>query len=170
MSPDLRFLRKPMEGYLCIFNKTMIQKDKKEFILTLNELVTRWRNVSHLFCGGCCFSAGQIAKILENKGIRYQVICWHSGGLSITSLKNIVKNNHCYHVAIQVSLDGENLIIGGNFHSLCPTNKRTYYFTKSHSIIKSDLIGAELDLWNHTYDRKLNDQFINELNSLVSRI
>lgn len=148
----------------------MIQKDKKEFLLILNELVTRWRNDSHLFCGGCCFSAGQIAKILEDKSIRYQVICWQSGGSLITSLKNIVKNRHCNHVAIQVSIDGENLIIGGDFHHWSTINRRTYYFTRSNSIIESDIIGAKLDTWNHTYDRRLNDQFINELNNLVSRI
>lgn len=160
-----------MEGYLCIFNKIdMTQKDKKEFLLTLNELVTRWRNTSHLFCGGCCFSAGQIAKILEDKGIRYQVICWQSGNPLTISLKTIVKTNNCNHVAIQVSVDGDKLIIGGDFHSFDATNKRTYYFTKSNSIIESDIIGAQLDLWNHTYDRRLNDQFINELNNLVSRI
>lgn len=146
----------------------MTQEEKKEFILTLNELVIRWRNTSHLFCGGCCFSAGQIAKILEDKGIRYQVICWQSGGSLITSLKNIVKNNYCHHVAIQVSFNGENLIIGGDFHSWRTTNKRTFYFIKSNSIIKSDLIGVELDNWNHVYDRRLNQQFINDLNILVS--
>lgn len=147
----------------------MTQEEKKEFIIALNELIIRWRKTFNLFCGGCCFSAGQIAKILENKGIRYQVICWQSGGSLITSLKNIVKNNQCYHVAIQVSFNGENLIIGDDFHSWHPLNKRTFYFTKSNSIIKSDLIGVELDHWNHVYDRRLNQQFIDDLNILVLR-
>lgn len=148
----------------------MTQKDKKEFLLNLDKLVTEWRKNANLFCGGCCFSAGQIAKILEDKGIRYQVICWQSGYSLITSLKNIVKNNHCDHVAIQVSVDGKNLIIGGDFHSQYTKSKKTYYFTRSNSIIESDIIGAKLNLWNHIYDRRLNNKFINELNTLVSRI
>lgn len=147
----------------------MTQEEKKEFIIALNELVIRWCKTLHLFCGGCCFSTGQIAKILENKGIRYQVICWQSGNSLINSLKNIVKNNQCYHVAIQVSFNGKNLIIGDDFHSWHPLNKRTFYFTKSNSIIKSDLIGVELDHWNHVYDRRLNQQFIDDLNILVLR-
>ena len=144
----------------------MTQKEK-EFILNLDKLVTRWRYTSHLFCGGCCFAAGQIAKLLESKGIRYQVICWQSGNPLTISLRTVIKTNNCCHVAIQVSLDGKNLIIGGNFHSTDRTNKRTYYFTKSNSIIESDIIGAKLDLWNHRYQRDLNNHFIYELNRLV---
>lgn len=146
----------------------MTQKEKKEFILNLDKLVTRWRYTSHLFCGGCCFAAGQIAKLLENKGIRYQVICWQSGNPLTISLKTVVKTNNCYHVAIQVSVDGKNLIIGGDFHSMYTTNKRTYYFMRSNSIIESDIIGAKLNLWNHIYKRSLNNKFIYELNNLVS--
>jgi hypothetical protein len=157
-----------MAGNLCILNK--IYMTQKEFLLDLDKLVKKWRHNANLFCGGCCFSAGQIAKILEKKGIRYQVICWQAGGLPIASLKSIVKNNHCNHVAIQVSLDGEKFIIGGDFHSLSTTNKRIYYFTKSNSIIDSDIIGAKLNTWNHVYDRRLNNKFIDELTILVSRI
>lgn len=157
-----------MEGYLCIFNKTMTQKDKKEFILNLNKLVTNWRNNANLFCGGCCFSAGQIAKILEDKGIRYQVVCWQSGNPLTISLKTIVKTNNCNHVAIQVSVNGDKIIIGGDDFSFCETvNKRIYRFTKSKTLIESDKIGVQFDIWNPVYDRDLNNKFINELNILV---
>ena len=160
-----------MGGYLCIFNKTMTQKDKKKFILNLNKLVTKWRNNANLFCGGCCFSAGQIAKILEDKGVRYQVVCWQSGNPLTISIKTVVKTCHCNHIAIQVSVDGNKLIIGGDDFSFYETvHKRTYHFIKSKTIIESDMIGVKFGTWNHTYNRDLNNKFINELNILVSRM
>jgi hypothetical protein len=147
-------------------NKTMTRKERKEFILNLDKVVKRWRNNSYLFCGGCCFSAGQIAKILEDKGIRYQVVCWQSGNPLTISLKTIVKTNNCNHVAIQVSVDGDKLIIGGDFDSWWTTNRRTYRFMKSKTIIDSDKIGVKFDTWNHRYDRSLNNRFINALNAI----
>ena len=145
----------------------MTRKERKEFILNLDKVVKRWKNNSDLFCGGCCFSAGQIAKLLESKGIRYQVICWQSGNPLTISLKTIVKRNNCNHVAIQVSVDGDKLIIGGDFdYSFCATNKRTYYFMKSETIIESDMIGVKFDTWNHKYNRSLNNRFINALNAI----
>lgn len=142
---------------------------QKEFILNLDTLVKKWRINYNLFCGGCCFSAGQIAKILEDKGIRYQVICWHTGNLFTISFKTIVKKIKCNHVAIKVSIDGKNLIIGGTVKYREPVNKRTYYFMNSKTLITSDMIGAELETWNHVYNRDLNDKFINELNILTSK-
>lgn len=145
----------------------MTRKERKEFILNLDKVVKRWKNNSDLFCGGCCFSAGQIAKLLESKGIRYQVICWQSGNPLTISLKTIVKRNNCNHVAIQVSVDGDKLIIGGDFdYSFCATNKRTYHFMKSETIIESDMIGVKFDTWNHKYNRSLNNRFINALNAI----
>lgn len=145
-----------------------MQENKKEFILNLDKLVKRWRNNSNLFRGGCCFSAGQIAKILESKGVRYQVICWQTDNSLTSSLKTIVKTNNCNHVAIQVSVDGNKLIIGGDFFSFLTVNKRTYRFMKSKTLIESDMLGVEFDTWNNIYNRALNNKFINELNILVS--
>lgn len=147
-------------------NKTMTRKERKEFILNLDKVVKRWKNNSYLFCGVCCFSAGQIAKILEDKGIRYQVICWQSGNPLTISLKTIVKTNNCNHIAIQVSVDGDKIIIGGDFDSWWTTNRRTYRFMKSKTIIDSDKIGVKFDTWNHMYNRNLNNRFINALKSI----
>lgn len=144
----------------------MTRKERKEFILNLDKVVKRWRNNSYLFCGGCCFSAGQIAKLLESKGIRYNVICWQSGDPFTMSLETIVKENNCNHVAIQVSVDGNKLIIGGDFDSWLVTNKRTYRFMRSKKIIECDLVGVKFDTWNYKYDRSLNNRFINALNAI----
>ena len=59
--------------YLCNVKqkqRTMTRKERKEYILNLDKVVKRWKRNSTLFCGGCCFSAGQIAKLLEAKNIR----------------------------------------------------------------------------------------------------
>ena len=144
----------------------MTRQERKEFILNLDKVVKRWKNYSDLFCGGCCFSAGQIAKLLESKCIRYQVICWQSGDPFTMSLEKIVRENNCNHVAIQVSVDGEKFIIGGDFYSFFATNKRTYRFMSSKKIIECDLVGVKFDTWNYRYDRKLNNRFINAINAI----
>ena len=144
----------------------MTRKERKEFILNLDKVVKRWRNNSNLFCGGCCFSAGQIAKLLESKGIRYQVICWSSGDPFTMSLETIVRENNCNHVAIQVSVDGKKLIIGGDFDSWYAKYIRTYRSMCSKEIIECDLFGVKFDTWNYRYNRKLNKRFINVLNAI----
>ena len=147
----------------------MTLKERKEYILNLDKVVKRWKRNSALFCGGCCFSAGQIAKLLETKGIRYQVICWQAGDPAVRSLKQIVIDNSCCHVAIQVSLDGQQFIIGGNYHSIWATKIRTYSSMRSREIIECDLIGLECDNWNWRYNRKLNGRFTSILAKAVSK-
>ena len=147
----------------------MTRKERKDYILTLNKVVNRWKRNSKLFCGGCCFSAGQIAKLLETKGIRYQVICWQAGYLHERRLQEIVINNNCCHVAIQVSLDGQPFIIGGNFSSVWCTNTRTYKSICSKEIIECDELGVAADTWNWTYNRKLNGRFTSILAKAVSK-
>ena len=158
--------------YLCNVIKkqrTMTRKERKEYILNLDKVVKRWKRNSALFCGGCCFSAGQIAKLLEAKGIRYQVICWQAGDPSVISLRQIVIDNSCCHVAIQVSLDGQQFIIGGNYHSIWATKIRTYSSMCSREIIECDLIGLECDNWNWRYNRKLNGRFTSILVKAVRK-
>lgn len=82
------------------------------------------------------------------------------------SLETIVKENNCNHVAIQVSVDGDKLIIGGDFFSFFTTNERTYRFMRSKKIIDCDLVGVKFDTWNYKYDRKLNNRFINAINAI----
>ena len=144
----------------------MTRKERKEFILNLDKVVKRWRINSDLFCGGCCFSAGQIAKLFDEKGIRYKVICWQSGCPEIKSLERIVKENNCCHIAIQVTIGLQKNIIGGDFNSWCVSNKRTYTNIHSEKIIECDLVGVKYDTWNNRYDRNLNKRFINALNAI----
>ena len=147
----------------------MTRKERKDYILALDKVVNRWKRNSKLFCGGCCFSAGQIAKLLETKGIRYQVICWQAGYLHERCLQEIVINNNCCHVAIQVRLDGQPFIIGGNFSSVWCTNTRTYKSICSKEIIERDELGVAADTWNWTYNRKLNGRFVGVLRRAVSK-
>lgn len=147
----------------------MTRKERREYILALDKVVKRWDRNSMLFCGGCCFSAGQIAKLLENKGIRYQAICWQSGRPDEVSLAEIVKTNCCCHIAIQVSLDGKKFIIGGDFPSLWATNVRTYTSISSNTIIDCDMLGVKHNTWNRRYNRRLNTRFVNVLNKAVSK-
>lgn len=141
-------------------------KERKEYILNLDKVVRRWRDKSYLFGGGCCFSAGQIAKMLEKKGIRYRVVCWYRG--ESTDLKEIVAENNCYHIGIQVILDNKHYIIGGGFY--LPESKKTYKNkVSSDKLIEYDLLGASLKTWNHYYNRSLNNRFINVLHNAVSK-
>lgn len=147
----------------------MTRKERRDYILALDKVVNRWKKNSRLFCGGCCFSAGQIAKLLETKGIRYQVICWQSGYRNEKRLQEIVINNNCCHVAIQVSLDGQPFIIGGDFFSFWCTNTRTYKSMSSKEIIECDELGVAADTWNWAYNRKLNNRFTRVLHKAVSK-
>ena len=147
----------------------MTRKERKEYILNLDKVVRRWRNNSNLFCGGCCFSAGQIATLLEKKGIGYKVICWQCGDPNEKSLKEIIVTNKCCHIAIQVSLDGRKFIIGGDFPSLWATNVRTYTTISSNTIIDCDMLGVKHNTWNRRYNRRLNTRFVNVLNKAVSK-
>ena len=147
----------------------MTRKERRDYILALDKVVNRWKRNSRLFCGGCCFSAGQIAKLLEAKGIRYQVICWQSGFREEKHLQEIIINNNCCHVAIQVRLDGQQFIIGGNFSSVWCTNTRTYKSMCSKEIIECDELGVAADTWNWMYNRKLNGRFVKILHKAVSK-
>lgn len=147
----------------------MTRKERRDYILALDKVVNRWKKNSKLFCGGCCFSAGQIAKLLETKGIRYQVICWQAGYPEEKHLQEIIINNNCCHVAIQVSLDGQPFIIGGNFSSVWCTNTRIYKSICSKEIIECDELGVAADTWNWMYNRKLNGRFVGVLHKAVSK-
>ena len=141
-------------------------KERKEYILNLDKVVRRWRTQSKLFSGGCCFSAGQIAKLLEKKGIRYQVVCWYRG--DSTDLKEIVAENNCCHIGIQVILDSKHYIIGGECY--LPDYRKTYKNNvNSDKLVEYDLLGVTLKTWNHRYNRNLNNRFINVLNKAVSK-
>lgn len=144
-------------------------KERKEYILNLDKVVRRWRDNSCLFGGGCCFSAGQIAKMLEKKGIRYRVVCWYRG--ESTDLKEIVAENNCYHIGIQVILDSKHYTIGGEFYIPSEYRYRKTYKNKvsSDKIIEYDLLGVTLKTWNHYYNRSLNNRFINVLHNAVSK-
>jgi hypothetical protein len=147
----------------------MTAKERREYIINLDKVVKRWRRNSRLFCGGCCFSAGQIAKLLERKNIRYQVICWECGYNNETDLKKIIKENNCCHVAIQVSVDGNYYIIGGNFGAPWVTNIITYKRIRSKQLIEYDLYGDRCGTWNSAYNRNLNNRFINILTKSVEK-
>ncbi len=147
----------------------MTRQERRNYILNLHNVTKKWRENSYLFCGGCCFSAGQIAKMLEKKHIRYKVICWQDSKCydkSAKTLKNMILRCQCLHVGIAVYLDGETFIIGGRYYNPI-SNKRILSKTKSETIIKCDIIGAELDLWNNTYNRTLNNRYIRSLNKSV---
>lgn len=143
-------------------------KERKKYILNLDKVVRRWRFKSKIFCGGCCFAAGQIAKMLEKHGIRYQVVCWDEGRNKSTDLENIITSNNCYHIAIQVSLDSKRFIIGGDIDNSF-RNVITYNRMSSKRLIDCDLLGVKYDTWNYVYNRKLNNRFINILNKSVEK-
>lgn len=147
----------------------MTKKERRDYILNLDKVVKRWRRNSKLFCGGCCFSAGQIAKLLEEKKIRYQVLCWERGYTIETDLKKIIKDNNCCHIAIQVSLDGKRFIIGGEFNSSWTTSILEYRKIKSKQLVECDLHGVKHDTWNNAYNRSLNNRFINILTKSVEK-
>lgn len=147
----------------------MTAKERKDYILKLDKVVRRWRAKSNLFCGGCCFSAGQIASLLEKKGIRYQVICWQCGDPNEKNLRDIIMYNDCGHLGIQVTLDKKKYVIGGEYFNLLITNKRTYRNIKSETIIEYDLLGAKNNRWNRNYNRGLNSRFTKVLVNAVSK-
>lgn len=149
----------------------MTRKERRDYILNLHNVTKRWRENSKLFRGGCCFSAGQIAEMLEKKGIRYNVICWQYTSYSdktAKTLKNMILRCQCLHVGIAVYLDGETFIIGGRYYS--PNSiKRKLSKTKSETLIKCDIMGAELDLWNWEYNRNLNSRYMKSLTKSVEK-
>ena len=147
----------------------MTRKERRDYILALDKVVNRWKRNSRLFCGGCCFSAGHIAKLLEAKGIRYQVVCWKAGYLNEKHLQEIVINNNCCHVAIQVSLDSKNFIIGGGFTSFRTTDVKIFRTMCSKEIIECDELGVAADTWNWMYNRKLNGRFVGILHKAVRK-
>ena len=147
----------------------MTPKERKEYILNLDKVVRRWRDNSNLFSGGCCFTAGQIASLLEKKHIDYQVICWQCGYVNKPDLKEVILNNDCAHVAIQVSIDNEKFIIGGSFNHFLVKSINTYTNIKSEEIVKYDMLAADEGIWNDRYNRRLNTRFTNVLNKSVSK-
>ena len=151
----------------------MTTKERQEYILKLDKVVRRWRYKSDLYCGGCCFSASVIASLLEKKGIGYKVICWESNWQSdstnVKSLKDIIMDYSCGHIAIQVILNKKKYIIGGDFYHERITKVRTFSKIKSGELSEYDSLGANNGVWNHYYNRKLNNRFINVLNNAVSK-
>lgn len=147
----------------------MTAKERKDYILKLDKVVRRWRANSYLYCGGCCFSAGQIASLLEKKGIRYKVVCWQCGNPNEKNLKDIIMYKECCHIGIQVVIDKKEYLIGGHYYNLRATNIRTYNNIKSETIVEYDTLAAKNRVWSHRYNRKLNSKFTNVLENAVSK-
>jgi hypothetical protein len=147
----------------------MTTKERKEYILNLDKVVRRWREKSYLFCGGCCFSAGQIASLLEKKGIRYQVVCWQRGNPNEKNLKDIIMYKNCCHLGIMVTLNKKKYLIGGYYCNLSATNIRSFTNIKSETIIEYDSLAAKNGVWNHRYNRSSNSRFKSALTASVSK-
>ena len=145
----------------------MTRKERREYILALNKVVNRWKENSNLFAGGCCFSAGQIAKLLEEKDIRYQVVCWKCWDYKEKNLMETVVKANCVHVGIQVELDGKPFVIGGNYGGIWSCDIKIFKRMHSKQIMACDVIGLALDSWNDMYNRNLNRRFINVLTKAV---
>ena len=147
----------------------MTAKERKDYILKLDKVVRRWRANSYLFSGGCCFSAGQIASMLDQKGIRYKVVCWQRGNPNEKNLKDIIMYKNCCHLGIQVILDKQTYLIGGYYYNLGATNIRSFTNIKSETIIEYDLLAAKNGVWNHRYNRRSNNKFKSALTASVSK-
>lgn len=147
----------------------MTAKERKEYILNLDKVVRRWRENSNLFCGGCCFSAGQIASLLEKKGIRYRVVCWQRGNPNEKNLKDIIMYKDCCHIGIEVILNKKKYLIGGYYYNLSATNIRSFTNIKSETIIEYDLLATKNKVWSRRYNRSSNSRFKTALANAVSK-
>lgn len=150
----------------------MTRKERRDYILNLHRVTKRWRENSNLFCGGCCFSAGQIAEMLEKKGIKYEVVCWQSHGIDnrlARTLKGMVLKSQCNHVGIAVYLDNNYFVIGGSYYGLWSVKTTILTRTDSKKLKECDRLGADLGLWNWRYNRNLNSRYMKSLTKSVEK-
>jgi len=151
----------------------MKHEKKRLLIWELANKVDEFVSKKDLFCGGCCFSAFVLAEILNKFGIKYRTVLFQSYDLIHEhDFEIAVNSDDCDHVAIEVTLDGKQVIIG-NYSSITD-----YYniFDVKHVARRYRGITPEMlkkayywNSWNPLYKTENNLPFRNEMNKIADK-
>ena len=151
-----------------------MNKTKKiEFINELNNLINTYVDEYSLFSGGCCFAAAVIAYCFESVGIKYKTaIFQYMDVLNVRSFTKVINGNGIAHVAIEVEINRTKMFIGKcdgiyrYFESTGEDYKIRHYRGVSSRMI---LDGYEHNSWNDKYQRKYNENLVNDVNKILSK-
>ena len=140
-----------------------------ELVNKVNEFVDK----KDLFCGGCCFSAFVLAEILDKFGIKYRTVLFQSHGiLHERDFNNAINSDDCDHVAIEVTVDGEQIIIGdySSITNYYDTFNVKYTARRYRGITPQMLSHAYYwNSWNPRYQTENNLPFRKEMNKIADK-
>lgn len=151
--------------------KDMTTKERKAFILALNEKINEFVHKKRLFAGGCCYSAYLLADILTRMGIKYNVVLFQSNeNADETYFYDAVDG--CDHVAIEVRIGAKRLIIG-DYSGITDEYKvwnTRYVMRRYHEITPSMIFEAYCDNeWNWEYKTSNNPSLKKNLNRIAEK-
>ena len=163
--------------YLPIFvmdkGNDMKHERKRLLIWELANKVNEFVYKKYLFCGGCCFSAFVLAEILDKFGIKYRTVLFQSYDLIHEhDFNNAINSNDCDHVAIEVTLDGKQVIIGD--YSDITKYYDTFHVehvTRRYRDITPKMLKKAYywNSWNPRYKTKNNRSFRNAMNKIADK-
>lgn len=146
---------------------------KRLFIWEIVNKVNEFVHEKDLFCGGCCFAASVLAEILTRLGIKYRTVLFQGHELArVKDFDVAVNNDDCDHVAIEVTVGGEKVIIG-DYSAI-----DNYYdtFDVRHSVRRYRGITPQMlraayygNSWNPRYETSNNAPFREEMYKIADK-
>ena len=141
---------------------------RTEYIKSVNSVIEAFDRSNHLFCGGCCFAAAEIARVFEEHKIAFEVVCFQAGDcVGIKDFNALNNKEDLAHVAIRVRVENTKMFIGSvhgvetTLNAYCEKwEARTYKNISSKDLMKM----YEDNEWNDIWDTNLNDMLSIMLN------
>ena len=139
-------------------------------------MIDKFVNKRNLFNGGCCYAAAQIARGLEQKGIKYSVVVFQDReALHCRNLKKACQSAGCAHVAILVNYKHKMMYIGDTSEVILGLNDAERYFgfpwvaRRYNKVNWRDLEYCYYhNEWNPEYNPVNNRKLYKELNKIFA--
>lgn len=151
----------------------MDRKTKTCLIWELNQKINEYVHNRNLFSGGCCYSAYLLADVFTKMGIKYRTVLFQSYDvLTKRQFNNVVNGDGCDHVAIEVTLNGQNVIIG-DYNGIMDYYKIfcvKYAIRRYRTVTPKMLLQAYVNnAWNLIYNTENNFSLSDEINNIMKK-
>jgi hypothetical protein len=151
----------------------MNNNTRRILIWELNQKINQYVHDHDLFCGGCCYTAYVLAAALKHAGIKYRTVIWqYLDILKERDFNNAINGNGISHVAIEVNVLGEKVILGdtsdiSNFFALTGYD---YRIRKYDGISPEELLnGYKKNRWNVRYNTEWNKHLTRDVRKITAK-
>lgn len=138
-------------------------KPTSSLIYDLDFMLSMWKRLDHLFCGGCCITAAIIARELEKRQLEYRTVVYTPDDITkYESNVNVIANHDMLmHVAIEVETSDthEVIVLGGDYETRDGSIHGDYVETNARELMKT----YHDNVWNNHYDHRKNIKLLEEI-------